>query len=427
MQYCHLSKILEMRRIGSFTLAVAMSCIAAVTMHAQKSVILSDRIHTLQVMKNGDWQSLPVITLGTDDRIQIAFDEFSHDYNRLTYSVKHFDADWKESGLIESEYMDGFNDLPIRDCANSINTTFLYTNYFLELPNDDVRLLVSGNYEVTVTDDSKHEALLKARFSVMENIVIIDANVSGVTDIDYNLHNQQLSLSVNYQRLPVNDPQGEIIVRATQNRRDDLMTATLTPSYVSSGKMEFMHDRHLIFKGGNEFRRFEIINIYRYSQHVDKIDFYDPYFHATLLQDQPTREYRYDHDHEGRYLIRYDQADISDIEADYLFVHFSLKAPEYSGGRLYLDGDFADGGFCDKWKMDYDERSGCYEKAVLLKMGSYDYRYIWVPQGSASGETAKTEGDSFETSNEYQIYVWFRQHGARYDRLVGLCDLRMAR
>ena len=416
-----------MKKAEGFILAVILSFSFAVTVHAQKSQILSERIHTLQVLKNGDWQSLPVITLGTDDRIQITFDEFSHDYKRLTYEVRHFDADWKESGLLESEYMDGFNNRPIQECANSRNTTFLYTNYFLELPNDDITLLVSGNYEVTVTDDSNHETLLKARFSVMENVVTVDAEVSGNTDMDNNRKHQQLSFNINYQRLPVNDPQGEIIVRATQNRRTDLMTETLTPSYVSFGTMQFTHDRNLIFKGGNEYRRFEIINMYRYSQHVDKIDFYDPYFHATLFQDQPIREYRYDQDHNGRYFIRYDQADISDIEADYLFVHFSLKTPEYSGGKLYLDGDFTYGGYCDKWQMEYNERSGCYEKAVLLKMGSYDYRYIWVPDGSTTGETAKTEGDSFETSNEYQIYVWFRKHGARYDRLVGLCDLRMTK
>lgn len=415
-----------MRTVIRYIIAVSLLCATALTANAQKSRILSERIHTLQVRKNGDWQSLPVITLGTDDRIEITFDEFSHDYLRLTYNVKHFDADWKASGLLESEYMEGFNDRPIQDYANSINTTFLYTNYFLELPNDDVKLLVSGNYEVTITDDANHEVLLEARFSVLENIATINASVSGITDIDNNQKNQQLTLDVNYQRLPVNDPQGEIIVRATQNRRSDLMTTTLTPSYVSSGKMQFQHDRHLIFKGGNEFRRFEIINMYRYTQHVDKIDFYDPYFHATLLTDQPTREYRYDQDHNGRYFIRYDQADISDIEADYLFVHFSLKTPEYSGGRLYIDGDFADSGYCDKWQMEYNNRSGCYEKAVLLKMGSYDYRYLWVPDGSTIAGTAKTEGDSFETANEYQIYVWFRQHGTRYDRLVGLCDLRMA-
>lgn len=408
-----------------FIIAVSFLCATALTAYAQKSQILSERIHTLQVRKNGDWQSLPVITLGTDDRIEITFDEFSHDYQRLTYNVRHFDADWKESGLLESEYMEGFNDLPIQDYANSINTTFLYTNYFLELPNDDVKLLVSGNYEVTITDDENHEELLKARFSVLENIATVDAAVSGITDIDNNQKHQQLTLNIDYQRLPVNDPQGEIIVRATQNRRQDVMTATLTPSYVSSGKMQFQHNRHLIFKGGNEFRRFEIISMYNYTQHVDKIDFYDPYFHATLIQDQPMREYRYDQDHNGRYIIRYDQADNSDIEADYLLVHFSLKVPEYSGGRLYLDGDFTDGGYCDKWQMEYNRRTGCYEKAVLLKMGSYDYRYLWVPEGPAVAETSKTEGDSFETANEYQIYVWFRQHGARYDRLVGLCDLRM--
>ncbi len=394
---------------------------------AQKSQILSERIHTLQVQRNGDWMQLPVIILGSDDHIQITFDEFSHNYHRLTYNIRHFNADWKESGLMESEYLDGFNNRPIQDYANSRNTTFHYTNYILEFPNEDAKLLVSGNYEVTITDEDNNEALLKARFSVVENIAGIDASVSGITDIDKDSKNQQLSMTVTYKSLPVTDPEREIYVRVTQNRRTDFMTTNVKPNFITQGQMQFSHNRSLIFKGGNEYRRFEIINMYRYLQRVDKVDFYDPYFHATLLQDQPTREYRYDQDHNGRYLVRYDQAFDSNIEADYLFVHFCLKAPEYSGGRLYIDGDFTDGSYSSKWQMEYNPREECYEKTVLLKMGSYDYRYLWVPDGSTIGETAKTEGDSFETSNEYQIYVWFRQHGSRYDRLVGLCDLRMAK
>ena len=414
-------------RFRTYFLLILLLVSGATHTQAQRSQILSERIHTLQVLKNNDWQDLPVIKLGSDDRIVISFDEMSHQYQRLTYTIRHCKADWTESGLLESDFLDGFNGQPIDDFENSINTTFLYTHYTLQLPNDDVSLLVSGNYEVTITDDNNGDELIKARFAIMEDGAIVGTSVSGNTDIDTNLHNQQLDITVNYSALPVSDPESEIIVLATQNRRNDIMVSNLRPTHITPSQMQFSHNRSLIFPGGNEFRRFEIINMYDYTQNVDRIDFFDPYFHAMLFQDSPRREYRYDEDHNGRYLVRYNKADINEIEADYLLVHFTLKAPRYSGGTLYLDGDFTDGVFSDRWKMKYNDQTGCYENTAVLKMGSYDYRYLWVPEGSKKGQTARTEGDSYETANEYQVFVWFRQRGLRYDRLVGLSDLRMSR
>ncbi len=415
------------KRFRTYFLLMLLLVSGAIHTQAQRSQILSDRIHTLQVLKNNDWQELPVIRLGSDDRIVISFDEMSHQYQRLTYTIRHCKADWSESDLLESDFLNGFNGQPIDDFENSINTTFLYTHYTLELPNNDVSLLVSGNYEVTITDDNDGAELIKARFAIMEDGAFVNTSVSGNTDIDTNGHNQQLDITVNYSALPVSDPESEIIVLATQNRRNDIMVSNLRPTHITPSLMQFSHNRNLIFPGGNEFRRFEIINMYDYTQNVDRIDFFDPYFHAMLFQDSSRREYRYDEDHNGRYLIRYNKAGINEIEADYLLVHFTLKAPQYSGGALYLDGDFTDGVFSNRWRMEYNEQTGCYENTAVLKMGSYDYRYLWVPEGSKKGQTARTEGDSYETVNEYQVYVWFRQRGSRYDRLVGLSDLRMSR
>lgn len=407
--------------------ALAAVMAGAVDVTGQTSQILSDNIRTLQVLKNSDWMELPVMALDGDDHITVAFDELSHSNRILTYSIRHCMSDWTDSGLAEQEYMDGFNGQPIRDYRNSVNTTMLYTHYRLEIPNEDVRLLVSGNYEVTVADAEDGSELLKARFAVIENMCKVSATVSGNTDTDTNDRNQQLSLTVGFGSLQVTRPEREILVQATQNRRPDLMVTNLEPSYVAGGSLRFEHNRRLIFAGGNEYRRFEVVNMYDYSRNVDRIDFFDPYFHATLLEDRPHRDYLYDQDHNGRFLVRYNRTDDSDTRADYLFVHFTLRAPHYQGGRLYLDGDFTYGDMDSRWEMDYDERSGCYEKAVLLKMGAYDYRYLWVPEGQSMGMTFQTEGDSFETSNEYQVFVWFRQTGSRYDRLVGMADLRMAK
>ena len=95
-----------------------------------------------------------VITLGSDDEINFSFDELSHTYHRYTYRITHCNADWTQSELDAIDYLDGFNDRPIEDWENSVNTTRLYTNYQFRLPNDDARLKVSGNYKVEVFDDA---------------------------------------------------------------------------------------------------------------------------------------------------------------------------------------------------------------------------------------------------------------------------------
>jgi hypothetical protein len=35
--------------------------------------------------------------------------------------------------------------------------------------------------------------------------------------------------------------------------------------------------------------------------------------------------------------------------------------------------------------------------------------------------TGPAEGDSYDTENEYLVYVYYRGFGERYDRLVGVC------
>lgn len=391
-----------------------------------RTAVLSDRIRTLQVQKDADWEQQPVLHLNEDGFIRISFDEMSHRYHRLTYSISHRQADWSESDLLESDFMEGFNDQPIETFENSVNTTFQYTHYTLDIPNDNVTLLVSGNYLVTIRDDEDGTELAHACFAVCEDAASISTGVSGNTEIDTNERHQQLNIRLSYPGLSVIDPEREIKVQVMQNRHPGTLTTGLRPTHLTQSGMEFAHNRKLIFPGGNEYRRFEIINMYDYSQNVDRIDFYDPYFHAILLQDSPRREYRFDMDHNGRYFIRYNRAEDSNIEADYLLVHFSLKAPHYQDGELYLDGDFTYGSLSDEYRMEYNDRNGCYEKTLTLKMGAYDYRYIFVSESSRTSktdsdirfETSRTEGDSYETSNEYEVYVWYREPGARYDRLI---------
>ena len=50
--------------------------------------ILDSHIKSLQAVVNYNWTSLPVMRLGSDDVLNISFDELSHDYHRYVYEIK---------------------------------------------------------------------------------------------------------------------------------------------------------------------------------------------------------------------------------------------------------------------------------------------------------------------------------------------------
>lgn len=390
-------------------------------MYAQWFGSATERINTLREVVNGDRNIPAVITLDSDDRIEFSFDEMSHDYHPFTYHIQHCNAQWQPSDILESDYLDGFNGETIDNWQNSINTTFDYTHYSLVLPNDLVNLKISGNYRLSIRQDDREVAYF--RFCVSEGKPLLSAQISGNTDIDTHDSHQQLDLAVNYGSITVRDPAKELYTVIMQNRRTDNMVLNPSPTYDAGNRLTYEHSRELIFPAGNEFRRFEVVNMYDYFMNVDRISYHDPFYHANLMEDTHRHAYKFDYDHNGRYLIRYNQASDSDTEADYLFVHFNLAGNQLTGGKLYVYGHFSGGNLNSRYEMEYNKLQKSYQATVLLKMGAYDYQYVWVPDGETSAQTKPVEGDWYETKNEYLILLYYRQRNSRYDRLISTLQL----
>lgn len=379
----------------------------------------SDRINTLRMIVNGEWEHMPIVDMSSNETIEFSFDEMSHEYHRFTYRLQHCDAQWKPSDILESDYLDGFNDQPIDNWENSLNTTFDYTHYSLTIPNNNVRLKLSGNYRLSICEDGKEVSYYK--FCMSEGGHLLSASIDGNTDIDAHDSHQQIKLTVNYGGLTVRDPAKELYTVIMQNGRTDNAVLNPAPTYDAGNRLTYEHCRELIFHAGNEFRRFEVVNMYEYHMNVDRISFHDPFYHATLMQDTRRHAYKFDYDHNGRYLIRYDQADDSDTQADYLFVHFNLTSEQLTGGKLYIYGHFSGGNLNSKYLMEYNSLEKKYQATLLLKQGAYDYQYLWIPDDTGKkSHTSPTEGDWYETKNEYLVLLYYRQRGSRYDRLVSM-------
>ncbi len=93
----------------------------------------------------------PIIKLG--ESLRLSFDDLNADEHYYTYKIEHCTFDWQPSNLIASEFVKGYAEDRIRTYENSFNTLQPYTNYNLTIPNDNTRLIISGNYIISILDE----------------------------------------------------------------------------------------------------------------------------------------------------------------------------------------------------------------------------------------------------------------------------------
>ena len=383
----------------------------------------SDRFKTIRTDVEGRDLFPPIIELNSNEHITISFDEMTEEASYLQYSLVHCNADWRPSALSELEYLDGFNTNPIETFDYSIATFAHYVHYSLTLPNEDVQFKASGNYVLLVYPENEPEQiLLQVCFSVYENDILVAPSVTSRTDIDYNREHQQVSVSLNANNYRIQNPYNELKVSVTPNGRRDQEVIVNRPLRVQGNQVIFDHDRNLIFEAGNEFRRFEMVATRYAGLGVERIYHFDPYYHVVLATSEPRAEtsYLYDKTQNGRFVIRQSGANDSDTEADYFVVHFTLDSDPISGGKIYIDGEMTNHLYTPYNEMVYNPETGQYEKTLLLKQGSYNYQYLFLPDGASSATAAPIEGNYYQTVNEYLVKVYHRAPGERYDKLIGI-------
>lgn len=404
-----------MRNIFFFLLFVPV-IVSAQFMDSRSSSLVA-----LQMRVNESWDLPPVLNLGSDDIITFSFDELSHSYQRYIYRITHCNADWSPSELFPIDYIEGFNDRPIEEWQNSENTTRLYTHYEFSLPNEDVKFKVAGNYKVEIFDDMSgdDEPVAVFSFVIVEQKVGILATVSGNTEVDLNDVHQQVSVVVNYAGYDIQTPASDVKLVVLQNRRLDNMATGLKPTYITANSLEYVHDRGLIFKAGNEYRRFEVTDPHSPGMGVERISYDGEYYNVDLYPEKPSRSLFNHYDEDGRFFVNTLEGSGSSIEADYALVHFILDAPYRSGGEYYLLGDWWCNRFRDSNLLVYDNQLSAYVTTQFMKFGVHNYQYVWLPDGASTALTEPVEGDFYNTENEYLILIYHRAFGDRYDKLIG--------
>lgn len=412
--------------VNSFKILYLLCCIATCSAPAHIAAApphgaLSPAVASLQVRNPRNPQAPAVITMGSDDRLVIEFDELASAARDLRWSVAHCDADWQPDGLLDLAFTDGLNEATVDSYEYSQATLTHYVHYTIRLPDARVPLKVSGNYILKIYEEYEPDKPLAAiRFSVAEGSARVNAEVSPKTDIDYLQAHQQLSIAVDTKGLALANPYTDLKIAVVQNPDDERRVLLTSPGSVRGHEVRYEHLRPLIFKGGNEYRRFETVSTSYPGMGVERVGKSPDGYFAELRTDFPRGDTRYQYDQTqcGRFTIREYNSDRSNTEAEYITTLFTLESPKLPGVEVHLEGELTGKRFGPHSRMDYNPFSGCYEKTLYLKQGAYDYRYVAVNPADGSASLTFTEGDFCDTGNQYVIYVYYRLPGERYDRLA---------
>ena len=384
--------------------------------------VFKESIHSVQLYRDGWKLSYPIIDRNSELDLELAFDDISPDIANYYYKVIHCNFDWTPSNINEGDYTDGFLPAQITNYSMSFNTYISYVHYTLKLPNDDFGFLLSGNYAVMVFEDNdENKTAFIKRFCISDALVNIKATVSRPVLSMYRNTSHEVNFNIETGGLQIENPYNDIMVAVLQNGRWDQSITDLKPIFDKNGILEYNYQVENIFPAGNEYRWFDIKSVRYQSPYIKSVAYSEGHFNAYLFPD-PVKAYGryfYEQDLNGKYYIEIQEEQKDDTEADYVYVFFSLPWDDPEKGDFYVMGALTGPGYSQNNRMTYNEESRAYELTLLLKQGYYNYRYEYVKPGGLTGDASLTEGNFYETENDYVILVYQRGRSSRYDRLVG--------
>ncbi len=383
-------------------------------------------IKTALISLQGDPLSFPGLSLGSEQNLMLSFDDFETDLKTYVYTFLHCNSNWEPSELRENDFITGFNINYFKEYEYSINTKQSYLHYWVTFPNQNINFSKSGNYIVKVFEDGKPEKpIITKRFIIFENKVIIDAQVKRPINANYRNTKQQVDFKINYAGYNILNPNEDLNVIILQNHRWDNAVKNIKPRFIAGTELFYDQFEENTFDAGNEFRHFDIKNLRFQTERIASI-LKDSLNSVYLFTDQIKANSRYasSTDINGKFLVKNQLGYTNDYDADYTMINFTLKTPEvYSNGNVYIFGALSNWNFSNEYKMKYDYEAKQYYSSVFLKQGYYNYKYVFIKDGSKSGDETILEGSFFDTENDYSILIYHKEPGKNFQKLIGFTNI----
>ncbi|PJA98394.1 MAG: hypothetical protein CO128_07560 [Ignavibacteriales bacterium CG_4_9_14_3_um_filter_30_11] len=380
-------------------------------------------IKSLQTYKNNQEIQLPVIIFSKEynDKLKIEFDVKANDPPNLIVVFKFCDRNWNpyKNYFLTNDGKDRGYNFNYSILPNSVNEANYHYKGEFPSKKDFVNFPFSGNWRFYITesnDTSKVYASGKFYIiypEVVLNSFIITDKLEGTELFPTDLKNT-FNVTTNFE-IPNELFPGYINeVRIIENHKINYPIIinrdfnTLVRQYYWDANRKFTFTARDI-KPNNEYRQLNFMNTNRFSSKNVSAQ-YDGIEYSRFFQQG-------DKDLNGGKILKH----FNDSYANYLEVNFSFRSPEKNYGDIFLVGSFNDWTLSNAYKMNKD--NDLYTYGLNLKRGIYDYQYVATvgnSKGVISYDWQILEGNSWDTINEYHIFLYYNEPDlGGYDRIIG--------
>jgi len=377
-------------------------------------------------------ESMPVIRLHSADILELHFDDVDPTPKNYYYSLELCNANWEPADLNTFDYISGFTQVHLSEYRQSSITQSKYIHYQTLLPDKNCMPIKSGNYmlRVFLDGDTSQIAFTKRLFVVDFNRAAVSAVIQQPYDNQINKTHQKVQLSINTMQLNPINPQQQIQVVILQNHRWDNAITNINPSFIRDNVLEYNGELDCLFPAGKEYRWLDLRSYKYASERVEKINKDSDPMEVYLRGDgvRASMRYLFYVDYDGWYDINTQDNINPWWQTDYARVHFSFVPPDnqpFSNKDVYIVGDITGNKLGNSGRMKFNTEKGAYEKTLLLKQGYYYYTYATAPQNVPFpvGDVTDTDGNYWETENDYTILVYYRSYSGRSDELVAVTTI----
>ena len=391
--------------------------------------VFKDHIQSVRLFPRGattgSQLDSPIVPISESQKLVLLFDDLAYDPEMYSAKLIHCDADWQESSLKNNDFLNAFNEFNIQDYDYSVNTRIPYIHYRFQIP----QVTKSGNYVVKVyRRRDENEVILTKRFMVYEDLLVVGAAVVPPSQTSGRRGFQQINTVVNYSKLDVINPDSQIKVVIRQNQRWDNSKFLTKPTFMNQSSKVLRYedfDGANAFDASNEFRFIDLRFMRARGQNMASVRVEEDavYGESLAITPRPNEVYSQYLDLNGQYIVDNNDRPGGDpeLESQYVYMTFNARVQKTSQ-PIYLLGSLTNWGKAPESEMKWDEKEQLYRTSLLLKQGWYDFQLGIKEQGSFV--TDLFEGSHFETENIYEVLVYFRGLGSRYDQLVGFVSLQ---